>query len=143
MGKPLVVTCAVIEQDGEYLMTDRPKGEFKGMWEFPGGKYDEGDGTLEVCVEREINEELGIIVEAGSRVHQGEFTYQNGLFIELNAYECKWLSGGVNPKDGQNYKFIQPEHMNYREILKADWPIVRMLQIKEIFGKNRSFFGEK
>ena len=56
----LVVTAAVIERDGAFLLTRRLDGtHLEGQWEFPGGKCEPGE-TLEQCLARELREELGV-----------------------------------------------------------------------------------
>ncbi|WP_127015516.1 NUDIX domain-containing protein [Anoxybacter fermentans] len=56
------VTAAIIEKDGKFLIARRKEGHLSGMWEFPGGKIEEGESPEE-CLKREIFEELGIILQ--------------------------------------------------------------------------------
>ena len=66
----IVVTAAVIERDGRYLVTRRLRGtHLAGFWEFPGGKCDTGE-PLAACLEREIAEELDTNVRIGTEIHQ-------------------------------------------------------------------------
>ncbi len=61
----LVVTAAVIERGGRYLVTRRQKGvHLEGLWEFPGGKCDAGE-SLADCLRRELREELGVDAAVG------------------------------------------------------------------------------
>lgn len=59
------VTVGIIERNGKILITQRPEGKaYAGKWEFPGEKLEKGE-TPELCMIREIKEELGITVEPG------------------------------------------------------------------------------
>ena len=59
----LVAACALIDADGRVLLAERPAGKpMAGLWEFPGGKVDDGERPEETLI-RELNEELGIIVK--------------------------------------------------------------------------------
>ena len=71
---PVPVAAAVIERNGLYLICQRPAGKrHEGLWEFPGGKCDEGE-TLEAALIRELREELGLErVSVGPLIHaQGD-----------------------------------------------------------------------
>jgi 8-oxo-dGTP diphosphatase len=60
----LVAAAALVDVDGRVLICQRPEGKsFAGLWEFPGGKLEPGE-TPETCLIRELDEELGIAVNA-------------------------------------------------------------------------------
>jgi len=87
-----IVTAAIIQQDGQVLIAQRPaQGLLGGMWEFPGGKVKPGE-ALETCIKREILEELGIGIEVAEAfgVYQHAYTH---LRITLHAFLCG-LNGG-------------------------------------------------
>ena len=64
----IVVTAAVIERDGRYLVTRRQRGvHLEGYWEFPGGKC-EPEESLEDCLRRELREELGAEAVVGEEI---------------------------------------------------------------------------
>src|SRR5262249_43671380 len=72
------VTAAILEQDGTILLVRRPVGRvFRGTWEFPGGKI-EPEETPEGCLARELEEELGIVVEVGHLVATSVHHYDWG-----------------------------------------------------------------
>ena len=71
----LIVTAAIVERDGTYLVTRRPRGvHLEGLWEFPGGKCDPGESHPQ-CLRREIQEELGIAVAVNSEIFAVSHAY--------------------------------------------------------------------
>jgi A/G-specific adenine glycosylase len=88
-----VVTAAVIQADGRVLIAQRPlSGLLGGLWEFPGGKLEETDGSLAEGLQREIQEELGlkIIVGAAFGVYRHAYTH---FRITLHAFLCVPAAG--------------------------------------------------
>ena len=75
-----------------------------GLWEFPGGKIEEGE-TAEECLAREIKEELEIIVEVGELITSNQHKYPHGYF-ELIAYRVKYISGEIVLNDHDDFKWV-------------------------------------
>lgn len=87
------VSAGVIWKKGKVLIAQRPlDGLLGGLWEFPGGKQQDGE-TLRECLKRELREELDIEVEVGEQiiVVQHAFTH---FRITVYAFECHYLSEG-------------------------------------------------
>jgi len=77
------VICDSIKVKNHIFATARGYGEFKGQWEFPGGKIEDGE-TPQIALVREIKEELDTIVEVGELIDTIEYDYPsfiNGLFL--------------------------------------------------------------
>lgn len=77
------VICDSFKEKKQIFATARGYGEFKGQWEFPGGKIEEGEASQTALV-REIKEELDTIVEVGDLIDTIEYVYPsfiNGLFL--------------------------------------------------------------
>ena len=72
--KTIRVVAAVIKDGDRIFATQRGYGEFKGGWEFPGGKIEEGETPQEALV-REIREELDTVIEVGELIHTVEYDY--------------------------------------------------------------------
>ena len=72
--KRVEVVAAIIKRDNEIFATQRGYGDFKGGWEFPGGKIEPGE-TPEKALEREIFEELDARIEVGELLHTVEYDY--------------------------------------------------------------------
>jgi 8-oxo-dGTP diphosphatase len=92
-GPPLIrLVAAVIERDGRYLITQRrPTAVLPGLWEFPGGRVEEGE-TDEQALRRELRERLGteVVVKAqmAHRVH-----HYHGYSVDLNLYQAAIVEG--------------------------------------------------
>jgi A/G-specific adenine glycosylase len=96
--KPLAhfdVTAAVLRRPGrpdQFLIGQRPAGAMLGgLWEFPGGKRQDGE-TLAECLRRELREELAVDVEVGGHVVSVRHAYTH-FKITLHAFECRLLAG--------------------------------------------------
>lgn len=87
------VVAALIRFDGKVLIAQRLGGELDGLWEFPGGKVENGE-TEHKAIEREIKEELNIDVEAGKKLSSVAIRYSNKI-ITLTLYECKYIKGNM------------------------------------------------
>ncbi len=86
------VTAAVIRRNGQVLIAQRPdKGLLGGMWEFPGGKTETGE-NLDMCLKREICEELGVEIKVGNPFGIYEHAYTH-FKITLHAFECLLTKG--------------------------------------------------
>lgn len=105
---PTVVTAAVIERDGCFLVTRRPEGtHLAGHWEFPGGKC-EGPETPERCLERELREELDVEASVGEEMFRTRYRYDTSagsLHLELRFFRCS-LSGVPRPLLGQQIRWV-------------------------------------
>lgn len=125
-GRPrIVVTAAVIERDGRYLVTRRPRGtHLAGFWEFPGGKCDT-DEPLRSCLEREIAEELDTTVRIGAEIHQVAHAYPERI-VELHFFRCELL-GEPRAVLGQEMRWVTRHELSSLEFPPADTELVAML----------------
>lgn len=123
---PLRVTAALIEREGCYLAALRPFGdENGGLWEFPGGKIRPGE-TPEVCLKREIREELGIEIE----VKDLYMTSRGGDLtrpIELMVYRVSWVGGDPKPREHAALRWIEPSQFHAIDWSPADVPVADRL----------------
>jgi 8-oxo-dGTP diphosphatase len=122
----LIVTAAVIERAGKFLVTRRPLGaHLEGCWEFPGGKCEEGE-TLEACLEREILEELDTGVLVHEEIYSVTHTYPERV-VELHFFACA-LSGSPRPMLGQEMQWISRGDLRPDEFPPADAELVEQLR---------------
>lgn len=126
----LVVTAAVIEEQGKFLIAQRKKDSHQGLkWEFPGGKVEAGEGP-ETCLSREIKEELGVNIEVGDIYKVISHNYGEKQVILL-CYKCKILEGIVSPIECEDYKWVSTEEMSAFDFAPADIPVVEALKLGE------------
>jgi 8-oxo-dGTP diphosphatase len=125
----LVVTAAVIERDGAYLVTRRPGGvHLEGYWEFPGGKCD-GDETLPDCLRRELLEELGVDARIGSEILVVTHDYPERS-VELHFLACELL-GTPSPLLGQEMRWVKREDLASLQFPPADDELIACLSGNE------------
>src|SRR5580700_7769998 len=108
----LVAAVALIDVDGRVLLAERPAGKhLAGMWEFPGGKVQSGE-TPETALIRELDEELGIDVEASCLA---PFTFTSHAYPEFHLlmplYVCRKWSGIARAREGQQLKWVRPAQL--------------------------------
>lgn len=129
MKSPLLVTCAIIEKDGTFLLTQRPAEKPNGgRWEFPGGKVEYGE-DLRDCLEREIMEELGVRVEAEEVLDYSSHLYDNTkMHVVLIGIHCTLISGEIEKHDIADYAWVTPKEMAVYDITEADLPFVEKLK---------------
>ena len=121
-----VVTAAVVEIDGRFLVTRRQKGvHLEGFWEFPGGKCDR-DETLKDCLARELLEELDVASRIGDELFTTTHRYP-GRSVELHFFRCELL-GEPRPVLGQEMRWVRREDLAALEFPPADAELIRMLQ---------------
>jgi 8-oxo-dGTP diphosphatase len=121
----LVVTAAVIERDGAFLLTRRLQGTpLEGYWEFPGGKCHAGETFADGLV-REIREELDAGVSVGSEILASTHEYPEHV-IELRFFRCTLLSN-PRPALGQDMRWVRRDELTSLQLPPADDELVRML----------------
>jgi 8-oxo-dGTP diphosphatase len=84
------VVAAVIERDGLYLITQRrDEAVLPGLWEFPGGKVEEGE-TDEIALHREVLGRIGVDVEVAHKLAERHHSYEK-YDVHLTLYACRLL----------------------------------------------------
>ncbi len=126
--KTIEVVAAIIKHEETIFVTQRGYGEFKGFWEFPGGKVEEGE-TLQHALIREIMEELDTKVEVGELITTMEYDYPKFHLI-LHCFSCKILSGDLVLKEHNSAKWLAKEELDSVEWLPADVELIEILSKK-------------
>jgi 8-oxo-dGTP diphosphatase len=125
----LVAACALVDADGRVLMARRPEGKpLAGLWEFPGGKVEEGE-TPEDTLIRELREELGIEV---AKACLAPLTFASHAYADFHLlmplYVCRRWQGTVQPLEGQALEWVRPAKMRDYPMPPADEPLVAVLR---------------
>lgn len=113
------VACAVITENSRVLVTQRPPHKSRGgKWEFPGGKIHTGE-TPEVCIVRELMEELDVNVTVLSLIHTLSHSYTD-LTIELTALHCRIRDGNITLHEHTSYLWASAEELMALDVCEAD-----------------------
>ena len=125
------VTAGVIYgSDGRFLITLRPsKGLLGGLWEFPGGKQEEGEG-LEACLRREIREELEIDIEVGQRWLAIDHAYTH-FRITLHVFEARYVGGKIVCHAADDFRWVTADELDAYAFPAADRQIITLLREQE------------
>lgn len=105
--KEIYVVAALIENDGKIMIAQRNKGDFEGLWEFPGGKVEEGETEQEALI-REIHEEFDISINIKEYLTTIEHDYPN-FHLKMSCYICTLQDGKINLHDHYAIEWIDPE----------------------------------
>ena len=123
----IIVTAAVIERNGTFLVTRRHAGvHLEGYWEFPGGKCDPGE-SLTDCLKREILEELSSEITIGEQVFATAHDYPDRT-VELHFFACE-LTGEPRPMLGQEIRWAKRGELRALQFPPADDELIETLVI--------------
>lgn len=121
------VAAGLIIREGRYLIARRRAGtHLGGLWEFPGGKREEGE-SLTDCLRRELREELGVDVAAPVpfRVIRHEYPEKT---VELHFFHCVISAGEARALDCEEFCWVMPEELAGYEFPPADRPLLAALR---------------
>ena len=124
----LVVAVALIDPDGRVLIAKRPEGkQLAGLWEFPGGKVEQGERPEEALI-RELREELGIVVKEAclAPLTFASHTYEDFQLL-MPLYVCRRWEGMVTPLEGQQLTWVKPTKLKDYPMPPADLPLISHL----------------
>jgi 8-oxo-dGTP diphosphatase len=124
----LVAACALVDADGRVLIAQRPPGKaMAGLWEFPGGKVEAGERP-EQSLMRELNEELGIVVEEACLA---PLTFASHVYPDFHLlmplYICRRWEGIVAAQEGQALAWVRPNRLRDYPMPPADEPLISHL----------------
>ena len=123
--KIIEVVAAIIHRDGRILATQRGYGEWKGMWEFPGGKMEAGE-TEEEAIVREIREELNVGICVERKVCMVEYNYP-AFHLRMHCFWCSIVEGELELKEHQSARWLAKEEWRCVEWLPADVLVVERI----------------
>ena len=121
----LVVTAAVVEREGLFLVTRRQAGvHLEGYWEFPGGKCEARENHAG-CLRREIREELGVDALVREELFTVTHDYLDRI-VELHFFSCE-LAGEPVPAMGQDMRWVTRAELSTLAFPPADTELIRLL----------------
>jgi 8-oxo-dGTP diphosphatase len=117
------VTCAIILNNEKVLVVQRNSNmKLPLKWEFPGGKVEEGESE-EMCIIREIKEELNIEIELLNRLTPSIYTY-SGISIRLIPFIANYTDGEVSLFEHKQYVWLRKSELSQLDWAEADKPIL-------------------
>ena len=124
----LVAACALVDADGRVLLAQRPAGKpMAGLWEFPGGKVEQGERPEQTLI-RELKEELSIVVREDCLA---PLTFASHVYPDFHLlmplYVCRRWEGAVGATEGQKLAWVRPNKLRDYDMPPADVPLISHL----------------
>lgn len=124
--KTIKVVAAVIRDGDRIFATQRGYGDFKGGWEFPGGKIEVGETPQEALI-REIKEELETEIEVGELIDTIEYDYPT-FHLSMDCFWAEIVSGDVVLKEHEEAKWLAKDELDSVEWLPADITLIEQIK---------------
>ena len=121
--KTIEVVAAIIKKQDKIFITRRSYGEFADMWEFPGGKVEEGE-SLYTAIEREIKEELKCSIKAIEIIGENRHEYEK-IIVNLTAIKCNLVEGEPVADEHSKLIYLNKENLESLIWAPADIPLVK------------------
>ena len=125
----LVVAVVLIDRDGRVLLSQRPSGKsMAGLWEFPGGKVENGEVPEEALI-RELNEELGIDTWSSclAPLSFASHSYED-FHLLMPVFVCRKWVGRPTPMEGQALKWVNRDKLKDYPMPPADIPMIAVIR---------------
>ena len=121
-------TVKVVNENGETIIfaTQRGYGDFKGGWEFPGGKIESGE-TPQEALKREIIEELDTEVSVGELMDTVEYDYPQ-FHLSMDCFWCQIVRGNLVLKEHEAARWLTKDELNNVEWLPADITLIEKIR---------------
>ena len=129
--KTIQVVASIIHQNGKILATQRGYGEYKGLWEFPGGKMEPGE-TEEQAIIREIREETGLTIENPTLCGTKQFPTRNGERYVVFFYKTNRFSGELKSSDEGEVFWIPRNTLNQYTLVDDFEAMVRVFESENV-----------
>lgn len=122
------VSAAVIRDGDKILAAERGYGEYRGFWEFPGGKREEGESGEDAII-REIKEELDVTIETDGFIATIEHDYPDFHLI-MDCYYAHVVEGVIKANEHMALRWISVDEIEGLEWLPADWKVLPFVREK-------------
>ncbi len=121
-----VVAAVIYDGEGRVFATQRGYGDWKGWWEFPGGKIEMGE-TREEALEREIWEELETRIVIGRQLQTVEWDYP-AFHLTMHCFLCRINSGMLTLKEHEAARWLGKDELDCVRWLPADVQVINTLK---------------
>ena len=125
--KTIEVVAAIIVRGGKVFATQRGYGEWKGWWEFPGGKMEAGESPVE-ALKREIREELDAEIEVGDLLETVEWDYP-AFHLTMHCFICTLKSEYLHLNEHEAAEWLTRETLHSVKWLPADEGIIDKIEL--------------
>ncbi len=120
------VICDSLEKPTKILATARGYGEFKGQWEFPGGKIEAGETSQQALI-REIQEELDVKIKVGELIDNIKYGYPT-FHLSMDCFWCVIVDGKITLKEAEAAKWLNKDTVYSVDWLPADITLIKKIQ---------------
>lgn len=120
------VICDSLSEKKKIFATARGYGEFKGQWEFPGGKIEAGE-TQQQALVREIHEELDTEISVGDLIGTIEYDYPT-FYLSMDCFWCEVVDGELKLLGAEDAKWLSKEKLYSVQWLPADITLIEKIE---------------
>lgn len=124
--KRIRVVAAVIRDGDRIFATARGYGEFKGQWEFPGGKIEAGESPQD-ALKREIHEELEVLIQVGDLIDTIEYDYPT-FHLSMDCFWANVEFGELVLKEAEAAKWLTVDELDSVQWLPADLTLIEKIR---------------
>ena len=125
--KRIEVVAAIIVRGGKVFATQRGYGEWKGWWEFPGGKMEAGESPVD-ALKREIREELCAEIEVGDLLETVEWDYP-AFHLTMHCFICTLKSESLHLNEHEAAEWLTRETLHSVKCLPADDGLIDKIEL--------------
>lgn len=120
------IICDSMDRPTKIFATQKGYGEFKGKWEFPGGKIEAGETPQQALI-REIKEELAVRIKIGNLIETVEYDYPD-FHLSMDCFWCTVVEGDIVLKEAQSARWLSKDELFSVDWLPADVELVKKLR---------------